>query len=44
MNQYDEIKKLLKLSKGMLVEQVEDDRINIITDIEDRIEGDQAET
>jgi hypothetical protein len=42
MNQYDEIKKLLKLSKGMLVEQVEDDRINIATDIEDRIEGDQA--
>lgn len=42
MNQYDEIKKLLKLSKGMLVEQVEDDRINISTDIEDRIEGDQA--
>ena len=42
MNQYDEIKKLLKLSKGMLVEQVEDERINIATDIEDRIEGDQA--
>jgi len=42
MNQYDEIKKLLKLSKSMLVEQVEDDRINIATDIEDRIEGDQA--
>ena len=42
MNQYDEIKKLLKLSKGMLVEQVEDERINIAKDIEDRIEGDQA--
>jgi len=42
MNQYDEIKKLLKLSKSMLVEQVEDDRINIAADIEDRIEGDQA--
>jgi hypothetical protein len=40
MNQYDEIKKLLKLSKGMLVEQVEDERVNIAQDIEDRIEDD----
>lgn len=43
MNQYDEIKKLLKLSKGMLIEQVEDERINIAKDIEDRIEDDQVE-
>jgi hypothetical protein len=40
MNQYDEIKKMLKLSKGMLIEQVEDERINIAKDIEDRIEDD----
>lgn len=40
MNQYDEIKKLLKLSKGMLVEQVEDERVNIAQDIEDRIKDD----
>ena len=40
MKQYDEIKKLLKLSKGMLVEQVEDERVNIAQDIEDRIEDD----
>jgi hypothetical protein len=43
MNQYDEIKKLLKLSKGMLIEQVEDERINTAKDIEDRIEADQVE-
>lgn len=43
MNQYDEIKKLLKLSKGMLIEQVEDERINTAKDIEDRIEADQLE-
>lgn len=43
MNQYDEIKKLLKLSKGMLIEQVEDERINTAKDIEDRIEDDQVE-
>ena len=40
MNQYDEIKKLLKLSKGMLVEQVEDERVNVAQDIEDRIKDD----
>jgi hypothetical protein len=40
MNQYDEIKKMLKLSKGMLIEQVEDERINIAKDIEDRIQDD----
>ena len=43
MIQYDEIKKLLKLSKGMLIEQVEDERINTAKDIEDRIEADQVE-
>lgn len=40
MNQYDEIKKMLKLSKGMLVEQFEDERVNIGKDIEDRIDDD----
>lgn len=40
MNQYDEIKKLLKLSKRILVEEVENERINIAQDIEDRIEDD----